>query len=79
MAFPGNISEMRFNAFCPCKIGQTLCIAKDFDSSRNFFMKPVLKQLHQGCMARLSSDMPGHKGRGRIDLDRPLLTFAINK
>jgi hypothetical protein len=46
----------------------------NFNSSRNFFVKPVLNQIHQGCMARLYSDRPGQKERGRIDLDRPLLT-----
>src|ERR1700674_4487623 len=38
--------------------------ANIFNSSRNFLVTPVLNRIHQGCMARLSSDKPGQKGGG---------------
>jgi hypothetical protein len=44
----------------------------------NFFAKPVFNEIHQGYKARPSSDGPGHKEWGRIDLDRPLLHFDSN-
>ena len=59
---------------------QILYIAVFFITLSNFFVKPVLILIHQGCIVRLSSDGPGCNEGERFDLDRPLfLLTAVSR